>query len=81
MHSGSHQLYMLASVVVWHVRKRKHCKARHSTALRRAVELAKLNGAGVCIFCAFSYTQLVVTRKNNLSPHPFKAIRCAHVLA
>ena len=46
MHSGSHQLYMLASVVVWHVRKRKHCKARHSTALRRAVELAKLNGAG-----------------------------------
>ena len=37
---------LLASVVVWHVRKRKHGTARHRTALRRAVELAKLNGAG-----------------------------------
>ena len=47
---------MLASAVVWYVRKTKHSKvrhstaqhgtARHSTALRRAVELAKLNGAG-----------------------------------
>ena len=63
MHAGSRQLCMLANVVVWQVRKRKHCKARHSTAphagrdttrhrtaLRRAVELAKLNGAGGCFF-------------------------------
>ena len=32
IHAGSRQLCMLASVVVWYVRKRKHCKARHSTA-------------------------------------------------
>ena len=30
--AGSRQLCMLASVVVWFVRKRKHCKARHSRA-------------------------------------------------
>ena len=79
IHPGSHQLCMLAIVVVWYVRTRMHCEARHSTALRRAVELDRLNEAGVC-FCAFSYTQLVVTRKKNLSPHLLKAIRCAHVL-
>ena len=116
-HAGSRQLCMLAGVVVWHIRKRKHCKARystsrhgmaqlgpsrhstaphgtvrhrtaphawhdtawHRTALRRAVELSKLNGAGV-FFCAFSYTQLGVTRKKNLSPHILKAIKCAQVL-
>ena len=35
--------------------------ARHRTALRRAVELTKLNGALLRVFvCAFSYTQLRV---------------------
>ena len=93
MHAGSGQLYMLASVVVWYARKRKLCKAphstapdaghdtaRHRTALRRAVGLAKRNEAGACDFCAFSYTQLGVTRKENLGPHLLKAITCAHVL-
>ena len=28
----------------------KHGTARHRTALRRAVELVKLNGAGACVF-------------------------------
>ena len=31
-------------------------------------------------FCAFSYTQLGVARKNKLSPHLLNAIRCAYVL-
>ena len=58
-----------------------HDTARHRTALRRAVELAKLNGAGACVFVLSAiYTQLGVTRKKNLSLHPLKAIRCAHVL-
>ena len=30
IHAGSRQFCMLASVVVWYVRNRKHCKARHS---------------------------------------------------
>ena len=34
----------------------------------------------MCVFFAFSYTQLGVTRKKNLSPHVLKAIRCDHVL-
>ena len=37
--------------------------ARQRTALRRAVELAKLNQAGGVFFRAFRYTQLGVTRK------------------
>ena len=67
------QLCMLAGVVVWYLRKRKHSKARHSmaphaghdnawaphgAAPRRAVELSKLNGAGGWFFRAFRYTQL-----------------------
>ena len=44
---------LLAIVVVWYVRKRKHCKARHSTARGHAVDLAKLNGAGDTTVCLF----------------------------
>ena len=62
----------------------KHGTARHRTALRRAVELAMLNGAGdtAVRFFVLSdiHKQLGVTRKKNLSPHLVKAIRCAHVL-
>ena len=53
LHAGSSQHCMLASVVVWYARKRTLRKARHSTgqygtarhrtALRRAVERARLN--------------------------------------
>ena len=60
-HAGSRQFCVLANVVVCYVRRRKHSEARHSaaqhgtarhrTALRRAVELAKLSGAGVLFSC------------------------------
>ena len=53
--------------------------AQHRTALRRIVELAKLNGALLCFF-ALSAVRSCVTRKKNLSPYLRKAIRCAHVL-
>ena len=54
---------------------------RHRTTLSRAVDLAKLNGAGACVFVLSAiYTQLGVTRNKNLTPHLLKAIRCAHVL-
>ena len=63
MLTHSNSVCLLASVAVWYVRKRKHCKAlhrtaqqraqhgtarraRHLTALRRAVELAELKKPG-----------------------------------
>ena len=89
MLTHSNSVCLLASVAVWYVRKRKHCKAlhrtaqqraqhgtarraRHLTALRRAVELAKLNGAGdtvVCFLCFQLYAAGCDTKKE-LEPAP-----------
>ena len=63
-----------------------HDTARHRTALRRAVELAKLNGAGACLVCFRLYAAGCDTKKElepaptDFSPHLLKAIICAHVL-
>ena len=74
-------LLLIASVVVWYVRMRKHCKerrstaphavldtARHSTALRDTVELAKLNRAStlLCVFLCFSYYPRTLTTVTNI---------------
>ena len=73
-HAGSRQLCMLASERCRLVRTKEkslhstaqHGTARHRTALRRAVELAKLNGAGdtaVCFLCFQLYAAGCDTEK------------------
>ena len=50
MHAGSGQLCTLASVVVWYARKRKLCKARHSTAPDEGHYTARHRTALRCAF-------------------------------
>ena len=52
----------------------------HGTALCRAVELAS-EAERVCFFRATHPGVTGKKRKNYLSPHLLKAIRCAHVLS